>query len=80
MTEQERFFFDHGYAQAKRDYSKVIEDIKAEIIEHAYPVCYDKNSIEKGMTLTGIMQAFDKHIGPFGKTIDDWLDENDEEE
>ena len=40
-----------------------LDDIKAEIIEHSYPVCYDKYSIEKGMTLTGIMQAFDKHIG-----------------
>lgn len=39
-----------------------LDDIKAEIIEHAYPVCYDRNSIEKGMTLTGIMQVFDKHI------------------
>ena len=41
----------------------LLDDIKAEIIEHAYPVCYDRNSIEKGMTLTGIMQVFDKHIG-----------------
>lgn len=40
-----------------------LDDIKTEIIEHSYPVCYDKYSIEKGMTLTGIMQAFDKHIG-----------------
>ena len=39
-----------------------LDDIKLEIFEHAYPVCYDRNSIEKGMTLTGIMQVFDKHI------------------
>lgn len=42
-------------------YKKVFKDIKAEIIEHAYPVRYDHNSIEKGMTITGIEQVFDKH-------------------
>lgn len=37
--------------------SMVFEKIRTDIAEHSYPVRYDHNSIEKGMTLTGIMQV-----------------------
>ena len=56
------YFIVHG-----TPLEKVLEDIKAEIIEHSHPVRYDYNSIEMGMTLTGIMQAFDNHISGGGK-------------
>ena len=35
----------------------LFEKIRTDIAEHSYPVRYDHNSIEKGMTLTGIMQV-----------------------
>lgn len=38
-----------------------LEEIERTITEHAYPVRSDTNSIELGMTLTGIKQAFDMH-------------------
>lgn len=34
----------------------VIDFIK----DHSYPVCYDRTSIERGMTLTGIEQALNE--------------------
>ena len=30
------------------------------IKDHSYPVCYDRTSIERGMTLTGIEQALNE--------------------
>ena len=39
----------------------VLEKIKADIEKHSYPVRYDHNSIEKGMTLTGIMQVLSEY-------------------
>lgn len=31
MTDEERFIYNHGYGQAKRDFIKELEKIKAEI-------------------------------------------------
>lgn len=39
-----------------------VEAIHKDIQKHAYPVRYDTNSIEKGMTLTGINQVFSEHL------------------
>lgn len=48
--------------RADRDrLATALEEIERTITEHAYPVRYDTNSIELGMTLTGIKQAFDMH-------------------
>lgn len=33
MTDLERFFYNHGYKQAERDFIKELEKIKAEIQE-----------------------------------------------
>ena len=33
MTDEERFFYNHGYKQAERDFIKELEKIKAEIKE-----------------------------------------------
>ena len=59
MTEQEKFFFDHGYAQAKREFDKTIEDIKAEIeLHHMNDLAYDEMSdFERG-----VLSIIDKHI------------------
>ncbi len=46
---------------AGKSINEVLDKIRAEIEEHAYPVRYDYNSIEKGMTLTGINQVIDKY-------------------
>ena len=48
--------------RADRDrLATALDEIERTITEHAYPVRYDTNSIELGMTLTGIKQAFDMH-------------------
>lgn len=48
--------------RADRDrFATALDEIERTITEHAYPVRYDTNSIELGMTLTGIKQAFDMH-------------------
>ena len=39
MTDKERFFYNHGYKQAERDFIKELEKIKAEIIENQYITC-----------------------------------------
>ena len=66
MTEQEKFFFDHGYAQAKRELSKVIEDIKQEIGRYELNCRFADNNKECAIcndnvfgTIYGII---DKHI------------------
>lgn len=39
-----------------------LEEIKAEIREHAYPIVHSTNSHELGMTLYGIEQVIDRKI------------------
>lgn len=69
MTEKEKFLFDHGYAHAKRELSKVIEDIKAEIgtlcdnIDCWNCIFRDKTlSDKKVLTYCKLGQIFDKHL------------------
>jgi len=39
----------------------VLENIRAEIEQNAYPIVYGVNNHEKGMTLYGILQIIDKY-------------------
>lgn len=69
MTEQEKYFFDHGYAQAKRDYGKVIEDIKANVKKFGsdceFAVAGDNEDCLKCVECMcdSFNHIIDKHIG-----------------
>jgi len=39
----------------------VLDNIKAEIEQNAYPIVHGVNNHEKGMTLYGILQVIDKY-------------------
>ncbi len=43
--------------------AKVLEQIRAEIEQNAYPIIHGVNNHEKGMTLYGILQIIDKYRG-----------------
>ena len=43
------------------DNEDVLDKIRAEIEENAYPIVHGVNNHEKGMTLYGIMQIIDKY-------------------
>lgn len=45
----------------KYDKNKVLDKIRAEIEQNAYPIVHGVNSHEKGMTLYGILQVIDKY-------------------
>ena len=60
MTEQERFFFDHGYAHAKREFDKAIKNIKTEILSYKD----DKIIHEEVNEMTDIVvEIIDRHLG-----------------
>lgn len=42
---------------------KSVDGLIKFIIKHSYPVRYDKNSIEQGMTITGVEQAIKEYCG-----------------
>ena len=41
----------------------IIDKIRAEIEQNAYPIVHGVNNHEKGMTLYGILQVIDKYRG-----------------
>ena len=43
------------------DNENVLEQIRAEIEQNAYPIVHGVNNHEKGMTLYGILQIIDKY-------------------
>ena len=44
------------------------------IKDHSYPVCYDRTSIERGMTLTGIEEALSEiPIVQFEQKLGQWI-------
>lgn len=43
------------------DNEDVLDKIKAEIEQNAYPIVHGVNNHEKGMTLYGILQVIDKY-------------------
>ena len=62
-----KFYFDHGYTQAKRDFFKAIDDIKAEIqrlkpnnLRPEQMTDYDYAMAE---VFYDILSIIDKHIG-----------------
>ena len=65
MTEQEKFFFDHGYAHAKRELSKVIDDIKAEIDEQIKYNTYFNSDMAKGEIIA--FEWIKRKIDEYGK-------------
>lgn len=42
---------------------KSVEGLIEFIKDHSYPVRYDRNSVEQGMTVTGIEQAIKEYCG-----------------
>lgn len=45
----------------EHDKVKILDKIRAEIEQNAYPIVYGVNNHEKGMTLYGILQIIDKY-------------------
>ena len=59
MTDElKQWEYDRGYAKGKAD---VLEKIRAEVEQNAYPIVHGVNNHEKGMTLYGILQIIDKY-------------------
>ena len=56
MTKEQNYM--RGYKDGKSD---VLDKIRAEIEQNAYPIVHGVNSHEKGMTLYGILQIIDKY-------------------
>lgn len=53
---------DHEILKAYSDgANEVLEKIRAEIEQNAYPIVHGVNNHEKGMTLYGILQVIDKY-------------------
>jgi len=53
---------DHAILKAHSDgANEVLDKIKAEIEQNAYPIVHGVNNHEKGMTLYGILQVIDKY-------------------
>lgn len=49
--------------KASAEYHRlVLEQIRAEMEQNAYPIVHGVNNHEKGMTLYGILQIIDKYI------------------
>lgn len=49
------------------DNEDVLDKIRAEIEQNAYPIVHGVNNHEKGMTLYGILQIIDKNKGSENK-------------
>ena len=47
----------------KQEVNVVLDKIRAEIEQNAYPIVHGVNNHEKGMTLYGILQIIDKYRG-----------------
>lgn len=45
----------------EHDKMQVLDKIRAEIEQNAYPIVHGVNNHEKGMTLNGILQVIDKY-------------------
>lgn len=60
-----RFYFDHGYTQAKREFDSIIEDIKAEIqmVMDMYEGCEYIGDKARRDELWHVLEIIDKHIG-----------------
>lgn len=56
MTKEQNYM--RGYKDGKTD---VLDKIRAEIEQNAYPIVHGVNNHEKGMTLYGMLQVIDKY-------------------
>ena len=52
---------DQYKTRLKADMVTILNRIRAEIEQNAYPIVYGVNNHEKGMTLYGILQIIDKY-------------------
>ena len=50
-----------GYGLGEKPKTDVLDKIRAEIEQNAYPIVHGVNNHEKGMTLYGILQVIDKY-------------------
>lgn len=57
----EKAVHDNLYNKGFRNGIAVLDKIRAEIEQNAYPIVYGVNNHEKGMTLYGILQIIDKY-------------------
>ena len=57
----EKAVHDNLYNKGFRDGIAVLDKIRAEIEQNAYPIVHGVNNHEKGMTLYGILQIIDKY-------------------
>ena len=53
--------YKKGYEDAKAEYESMLNKIRAEIEQNAYPIVHGVNNHEKGMTLYGILQVINKY-------------------
>ena len=60
MNEQTIKDIDRAF-KALEERDELLDKIKAEIEQNAYPIVHGVNSHEKGMTLYGILQIIDKY-------------------
>lgn len=62
-TKEQRKIIDDTFDMAIKalEQELVLDKIRAEIEQNAYPIVHGVNSHEKGMTLYGILQIIDKY-------------------
>ena len=51
-----------GIEKTQKEINAVLEQIRDEIEQNAYPIVHGVNNHEKGMTLYGILQIIDKYM------------------
>ena len=52
-----------GMERSQKEVDAVLDKIRTEIEQNAYPIVHGVNNHEKGMTLYGILQIIDKYKG-----------------
>jgi acetylornithine deacetylase/succinyl-diaminopimelate desuccinylase-like protein len=62
LTRADRREFQQWISEALEQES-ILDKIRAEIEQNAYPIVHGVNNHEKGMTLNGIFQVIDKYKG-----------------
>ena len=68
MNEQTLKDIDRAF-KALEERDELLDKIRAEIEQNAYPIVHGVNSHEKGMTLYGILQIIDKYKAESGGEV-----------
>lgn len=55
--------YEKALDDMEKHYKDVLDKIRTEIEQNAYPIVHGVNNHEKGMTLYGILQIIDKYRG-----------------